>query len=291
MNISGATIIRNGVKLGYPFIESIRSILPFCREVVIGVGDSDDDTRKKIEAIGDKKIRVIDTIWDMQQRTGGLILSQQTNRVLPECTGDWIFYIQGDEVADSRELKAVEDAVHYAENHSDIDGIAFRYNHFYGSYYTVQKGRNWYGSEVRIIRNGRGIVSHGDAQGFRKDGEKIRAVLSKATMYHYGWARPPEVMAQKVKSFHQFWHDDGWIQKNCGELSVQEYFQDLGNIAPFAGTHPPAMEATVNRDAEGFILQCLRHYREKRSVKETLRDLFRKLPLGRHRNYRLVKQI
>ena len=53
--ISGAAIIRNGVKLGYPFIESIKSVLPLCGEFVVGVGDSEDGTRQKIEAIKSEK--------------------------------------------------------------------------------------------------------------------------------------------------------------------------------------------------------------------------------------------
>lgn len=291
MKISGATIIRNGVKLGYPFIASIRSLLPFCDEVVIGVGDSDDGTRAAIEAINDPKLRIIDTVWDMNQRLGGLILSQQTNLVLKQCSGDWIFYIQADEVADEGDMKSVQSALAYAANHEEIDGVAFRYVHFYGSYYTVQTGRNWYESEVRIIRNRGDIVSHGDAQGFRRDGKKVTAVLSDATMYHYGWARPPEVMADKVKSFHQLWHDDEWIKKNCGGLEAPAFFSDLGNLATFRGNHPPAMRPVVNRESEPFILECRKQYLARRGMKDALRDLSRKLSFGRHRNYTLVKEL
>ena len=174
MKISGAAIIRNGVKYGYPFIESIKSMLPICDEFIVGVGDSDDGTRDRITGINDPKIKIIDTKWDMSRRSGGLILSEQTNIVLKECSGDWVFYIQSDEVADEREFDKVRNTLKLCEKHPDIEGIAFEYVHFYGSYFTVQAGRNWYQREVRIIRNNRGIVSHGDAQGFRKNGKKIK---------------------------------------------------------------------------------------------------------------------
>ena len=45
MKISGFTFIRNGTILGYPFIESINSILPICDEFIIAVGPSEDSTK------------------------------------------------------------------------------------------------------------------------------------------------------------------------------------------------------------------------------------------------------
>lgn len=285
MKISGAMIIRNGVKLGYPFVQSVKSILPVCDEFVAGVGDSEDGTRDRIAGIGDPKIKILDTKWDMAKRTGGLILSEQTNLVLEKCSGEWVFYIQADEVALEKDLSNALEAILAAEKRPEVEGLAFDYVHFYGSYYTIQKGRNWYDKEVRIIRNRAGIVSHGDAQGFRKDGRKIRAIDANARMYHYGWARPPEVMAEKVRSFHRFWHDDSWIEENCGDKDVGAYFSDLGNLAAFTGEHPDAMAGIVNRDSEGFIMKCRGEYLKKRSLKEMARDFLRGLPLGRHRNF------
>jgi hypothetical protein len=44
MKVSGFTILRQTVRLGYPFTESIRSLLPLVDELVVGVGDGDDGT-------------------------------------------------------------------------------------------------------------------------------------------------------------------------------------------------------------------------------------------------------
>ena len=35
MKVSGFTIVRNGIKFDYPFIESIKSVLPLCAEMVV----------------------------------------------------------------------------------------------------------------------------------------------------------------------------------------------------------------------------------------------------------------
>jgi hypothetical protein len=256
---------------------------------VVGVGDSEDGTRAKIEEINDPKIKIIDTKWDMSKRSGGLILSEQTNIVLDKCSRKWIFYIQSDEAVDAREFGAIRKMLTACESRPDIDGIVFEYVHFYGSYYTVQAGRNWYKREVRIIRNRNGIESFGDAQGFKKSGKKINAVNCGAHIYHYGWARPPEVMAEKVKSFHKLWHDDKWIEDNCSGKEIKEFFSDLGNLKDYAGNHPEVMSNLVNKDSVDFIMKCKAEYLKNRSFKQSLKDFSRGLPLDSHRNFKLVK--
>ena len=59
MKISGFTFIRNGTILGYPFIESINSILPICDEFIIAVGPSEDNTLARLRKIKSKKIKII----------------------------------------------------------------------------------------------------------------------------------------------------------------------------------------------------------------------------------------
>ena len=52
MFVSGFTFIRNAIKLDYPVKEAILSILPVVDEMVVAVGESDDDTRLLIESLG-----------------------------------------------------------------------------------------------------------------------------------------------------------------------------------------------------------------------------------------------
>ena len=82
MFISGFSFIRNGIRLHYPFIESIQSILPLCDEFIIAVGNSDDGTREAIQQLNNSKIKIIDTVWDESLRKGGKILAMQTNIAL-----------------------------------------------------------------------------------------------------------------------------------------------------------------------------------------------------------------
>ena len=78
MLLSGFTYIRNRLQLKYPFVESIKSALPICDEMVVVVGDSSDGSRESIENIGSPKIRIIDSVWD-ETLKDGLIFREQTN--------------------------------------------------------------------------------------------------------------------------------------------------------------------------------------------------------------------
>lgn len=99
MKISGFTIIRNAVINDYPIVEAIRSILPVVDEMIILVGNSDDDTIGLMQSINDPKIKIHHSVWDASLRTGGSVLAVETNKAfqLIDPESDWAFYIQGDE--------------------------------------------------------------------------------------------------------------------------------------------------------------------------------------------------
>src|SRR5262245_38006467 len=84
MRVCGFSFVRNAVRFDYPFVESVRSALPLCDELVLAVGRSDDDTLEQARAIDPAKVRIIETEWDETLRTGGAVLAQQTNLSLAE---------------------------------------------------------------------------------------------------------------------------------------------------------------------------------------------------------------
>ena len=61
MKVSAFTFINNGQILGYPFLQSIQSVLPIVEEFVVNVGESEYDTLALIESIPSSKIRIIKT--------------------------------------------------------------------------------------------------------------------------------------------------------------------------------------------------------------------------------------
>ena len=94
--VSGFTLVRNAVRLDYPIVPAIRSILEICDEVVVNVGKSDDATRDLVAGLGDPRVRILDTVWDFSR--GSSVLAQETERAMRACRGAWGLYIQADEV-------------------------------------------------------------------------------------------------------------------------------------------------------------------------------------------------
>src|SRR5688500_11785901 len=97
MTVSGFTILRHAGPLGYPFVESIRSVLPLVDEFIAVVAEDDEESGTAIEAIGDRRIRVLRSAWQ-PMGIDGVELSRQTNLALEQCTGAWAIYLQADEL-------------------------------------------------------------------------------------------------------------------------------------------------------------------------------------------------
>ena len=251
MKVSGFTIARNAILYGYPIAESLRSLLPLVDELVVAVGDSDDNTWELVSGIGDRKIKAFRTVWDMTKREGGAVLAEQTNIALAECTGEWAVYLQSDEILDDAEIPIVRRRL---EDHlkQATEGLSFSYVHFYGSYATVQDNWCiWYRREVRAVRTGKGIVSVGDAAGFKiKDGGRLRRLIradAGAHVYHYGWVRPPGVMVEKRRHAQRLYYDDAKMADIpvADRVDPQQPFYHLGHLRLFHGSHPSVMQHLV----------------------------------------------
>lgn len=247
MKIAGFTIIRNALKFDYPVEEAILSVLPMCDLFFVGVGNSEDGTRALIEKLDPAKIRIIDTVWNDSLREGGLVLSEETNKVFDQIPAefDWCFYIQSDECVHENDHDKILAAAKNNLNEKTVDGLLFGYKHFYGQYNYIGAGRRWYANEIRMIRNNKNIRSYKDAQGFRmKDGSKLKVKESGAFIYHYGWVKPPQAQQAKQESFHKMWHDDQWMKNNIKVVEEFDYSKiDLLEI--FKGTHPSIMKKRI----------------------------------------------
>ncbi|HYF02849.1 MAG TPA: glycosyltransferase [Patescibacteria group bacterium] len=251
MKISGVSFVRNALKLSYPIIESLTSLIPVCDEVIVAVGNSDDGTLEAVRGLS-PKIRVIETIWDDAKREGGRILAEQTNIALNEAVGDWCLYLQADEVLHEDDLEKIKPEMIKAENR-DIEALIFRYRHFYGSYDYIGTGRQWYRREIRAFKNTGKVVSWGDAQGFKKrvgnDFEKLRARQTELRIFHYGWVRPPKAQQLKQQAFQRLYHDDTWMAENV--LKQDEFDYDSAfELEFFKGTHPRVMHDRIEKDRE-----------------------------------------
>jgi len=248
MKVSGFTIIRNGEKFDYPFIESIRSVLPLCDVMIVAVGNSDDNTLEMVKNIGSPKIKIIETVWDDNLREGGRVLALETDKAkaaLPADT-DWAIYIQGDEVLHENDYPAINKAMLDNLNNMRVDGLLFNHLNFYGSFDYIADSRKWSYKQIRIIRNNPAITSFRDAISFMKNGKRLKVKMIEATVYHYGWVRKPNAMQQKMESFHKMWHNDEWMKQNFEPVNEFDY-SNIDSLSHFTGTHPTIMFERINK--------------------------------------------
>lgn len=290
MKVTGFTFIRNAIKYDYPVVEAIRSILPVCDDFVIAVGKSEDGTLDMIKSIDPQKIRVIETEWDDSLRTGGRVLAEETNkafRAIDE-SADWCFYIQGDEIVHEQYLDTIREGMLRWKDDQRVDGLLFKYLHFYGSYDYVGTSSRWYPHEIRIVRNNKSIYSYRDAQGFRKgNDEKLNVKLLDAYVYHYGWVKDPRAMQRKQEIFHKLWHDDEWVEKNVAKADEFDYAAHIDAVQKFIGTHPAVMQERIRNSNWTFDYDISFN---RTSLKERFKA-FAEKKLGikmSYRNYKLI---
>ena len=232
--LSGFTFLRNGVQLGFPFEASVRSILPIVDEMVIAVGHSNDDTLARLKAIGDPKIKIIETVWNESMSQRGFVYAQQKMIAQYACTGRWAFYLEGDEVVHEQDHAAILAAVAKYDSDPEVEAIAFDYHHFFGSAEWVAVTPAWYRRECRIIRNTiRTYAPDGlywVVMDHNRRGRYPRAALAGAKIYHYGHARSIGRMQAKMDQVSKYWNS---------EAPVVTYQQmDPQGLRRFEGTHP-----------------------------------------------------
>lgn len=265
MKVCGFTLIRNAVKYDYPVVEAITSILPVCDKFIVLVGNSDDNTLELIQSIDSEKIIIQHSTWDDSLREGGRVLAIETDKAKAFIPSDynWAFYIQSDEVIHEKYHNAILQSMEKWKNDHNVDGLLFKYLHFYGSYDYVGTSRRWYRHEIRIIKNDPLIQSYRDAQGFRRKGKKLKVKPIDAYVYHYGWVKDPLTQAKKHKDFNKLWHDDQFVAQFTEKIYN---YSDIDYLETFDNTHPNVMKNRIlqkNWDFDGKKLNSKVSFKDK----------------------------
>jgi hypothetical protein len=291
MKVSGFNFLRNAHRLGYPFVESIRSILPIVDEFVVALGPSDDRTEEMIRAIGDPKIRIIPTVWNERIQSDYsvkcFVYGQQKSIALFNCTGDWAFYLEADEVVHENDLPKIRQAMERHLEDARVEALAFDYIHFYGNSNTYAWSPRWYRTEVRILRNT--IPAWGPEGLFfvvletHKKGRYPRAAHTGATIYHYGWVKTESQLNQRKQGTAKYWH-----KKPIPQVVYAD--TDPRTLHRFEGTHPKAIqdwltpaEGVFPADPNHRLTSRERKHRLMLKIEERFGVKFRK------KHYRLVR--
>ncbi len=294
MRIEGFTYVRNGFKMGYPFLPSINSVLPIVDQLFVVVGDSEDGTREAIENLKNDKIVIVDSIWEEEKRVNGEIFKDQANLGLQKVTGDWAIHIQADEVLNEADGEKLLNYIHEADELKEVDGLLFPFYHFWGDYQHIRKTRRTHAFEIRAFKNNRNVQSYRDSMGFRiikpesseNNGTKLKVLKTDIPIYHYAYTRHPKLMNKKSNYFDRFWHSNEWLKNNTKEADFD--YNEVDRLEPYEGSHPIYMGDVIKqKDWEFNYDPSKSNMRFKDRIFNGFEKQF-KLRLFEYKNYILV---
>ena len=276
MKVSCFTFLRNVHMLGYPFVESIKSALPLCDEFIVNVGNGEDDTLEMVRSIRDPRIRIIQSSWNEKMRTKGCVFGQQTNIAHFNCTGDWAFYLQADEVIHEDDIPKITAAMEKYLDDDRVEALVFDFIHFYGNHKTYVWNPHWYRRVPRIIKTSVSSHSPGDGLVFvvlesNKKGRYPRAALTNAKIYHYGWVRSELQWNEKMKKLSKYW----------GNIPIQNNFDysqiDQMSLREFKGTHPAVMEGWLPKGVASVFEADSNYVLSKKDIRYRIELMIEKM--------------
>lgn len=223
MSISVVFVVKNAIKQGYCFQESLLSCLPFADEIVISEGYSDDDTMKYLKRFAeDNDAMLFQDEWEESYH--GEVIAKVSERAIAKATCKWIYYLQADEIIPpetAQYIKEISDDYEHAS-------IAFPFYHFIRSWEPAKTAA--YHEAVRMVVRGCGSLK-GD--GWTFDGDICPIYPADACpkpIYHFAWVFPKQ---NDIKDI-----EHAKIYKNVTEYQekMQKACQNPSELQPYPRT-------------------------------------------------------
>lgn len=171
--ISGLMIIRNGIDLGYPFVEAITQVVKHVDEMVVVYCHSRDDTLCVIEELAKKynNLRIEELEWPSSTDSGNAIGEVQ-NKAFKFCHGEYILLVQADEVWFEESIKY---AVTLPKKYPLAGLFVCEFNHVFSNFQMYYEDS--YHEAVRLFKNIAGMMSIGDGWSIKGFLPHLRADL------------------------------------------------------------------------------------------------------------------
>jgi hypothetical protein len=199
MSISVVFIIKNGIKNGYCFWESLLSSLNFADELIVSEGYSEDKTYDYIKEFvrrykDDIKINLFRDEWEKESYHGEVI-SKVSERAIVKARCDFTYLLQADEViADETAQYIVK-----VSKIEDINSVCFPFYHFLRSWVPSKGG---YDKAIRMVRRGHGKLK-GD--GFTFFGNDLDPVYQSKNcpkpIAHFAWCFPNQNIVKDIEHY------------------------------------------------------------------------------------------
>jgi len=164
-------IVKDVLKQGYPFVESIASALPICDEFLISDGYSQDGTYEVIQkiAILNPKVKVFRDPWPNKKNV--TVLTDVTNILRARCHCDYIFLVQANEVIHEQSAPLIKA---FPKIFPQVDTFSFAFIQFVDKYKFAE------GFRLRLAKNYPRIVAKGDAWTLGTSDEFNRAKILRS---------------------------------------------------------------------------------------------------------------
>jgi glycosyltransferase involved in cell wall biosynthesis len=174
--ISGYTHVLNPSEQGFPFMQSIRSMLGFCDEVVVVDGGSKDGSLEDLKSLAaqDPRLQVYEREWDPEE-PGMDGMQKAYGRAM--CTGDLLWQQDADEVVHEDDYARVRALARRFPAGSDI--VHLPVIELWGDDHTVRTDRHAW--KWRMSRNDYRIT-HGINSAARVVDEKTGRTYAKRGM-------------------------------------------------------------------------------------------------------------
>ena len=177
--ITGFTAVRNTLKGGYPFVESILSALPACDKFIVSEGYSTDGTYDVLKRLADShpKIELHRNGWVVNKHNvkGGRVLADAANEARKQCLGrgTHLLYVQANEVIHEESVDKIK---RLPEEHPHATLFHLPFYHIIGKDLVFSEEYR-----IRLVANLPSIMAVGDAgfMRFSKSGT-IRQMLKAA---------------------------------------------------------------------------------------------------------------
>lgn len=175
MKISGLTIVKNAISNGYLIAEVIDNLTAIADEIIVCDGYSTDGTAEYLKQRSD--IILYQDHWHTSNN--GKEFANITNLGLSRCSGDYICYLQADEIIHENQIDALKSLI----NSGIYNSIICNFHHIRYDFGLELDGG--YKHAIRVVKNVCGISSLFDGYDFTG---AIRPQMHSAiNIYHFGY--------------------------------------------------------------------------------------------------------